>query len=43
MDKGVLKTYASSVSSLFRELPESTVEVDWQLFKPTVASSAARV
>jgi len=45
MDKVVRKTFADSVSSLFRKLPESTVnaEVEWLLFKAAVASSAALV
>ena len=42
-EKDVRKTFAESVSSFFRELPECTVEVESNLFKAVVASSAARV
>jgi len=44
-DKDVGNTFADSVSSLFRELPECTAdaEVEWLLFKAAVASSAAQV
>ena len=45
VDKDVRKTFADSVSCLFWELPECTVdaEVEWWLFKAAVASSAARI
>jgi len=45
VDKDLRKTFADSVSSLFREIPECTAdaEVAWQQFKAAVVSSAARV
>ena len=44
-DKDVRKTFADSVSSLFRELLECTAdaEVEWRLFKAATASPAVRV
>lgn len=43
--KKISKTFADSVSCLFRELPECTAgaEAEWRLFKAAVASSAAWV
>jgi len=45
LDKNVIETFADSISSFFREIPECTADedVEWQLFKAAVASSAARV
>ena len=42
MDKDVIKTFVGSVSSLFQELPECTVdeEMEWRPFKVALASSA---
>jgi len=43
VDTDVKKTFANSMLSLFRELLECTAEVELQMVKAAVASSAARV
>jgi len=42
-EKDARKTFADSVSSLFRQLSECTanVEDEWKLFKAAVASTAS--